>query len=232
MLNELCNLGETKSCENTPRHAELHQKTVLSLLVQLGNRHWRTEENLAASSKPFHLQTTVCLAASCSSPTSRVTHRCNSPLARNHYHSSSLLTAAVPTIWITSFINQHDPVTCQERNNIGCKSGSGGKRQILSKKSNEWNLTSIEDLSFIDSSYHCGLSILSICLHQATKIVQGAVDLPAHPEMVDVVFCFAFLHSHVKPAAGRGQDRQPIGLQRTRLRAADTRDLEASHSPY
>lgn len=151
-----------------------------------------------------------------------VTHRCNSPLARNHYHSSSLLTTAVTAIRITSFINQHDPVTCQERNNRGCKSRSGGERQILSKKSIEWNLTSIEDLGFIDSSYHCGLSIQSICLHQATKIMRGAVDLPAHPEMVDVIFCFAFLHSHVKPAARRGQRRQPIGLQGTRLRAVDT----------
>jgi len=41
---------------------------------------------------------------------------------------------------------------------------------MLSKKSTEWSLTSIEDLGFIDSSYHCSLSILSICLHQATKI--------------------------------------------------------------
>lgn len=106
-------------------------------------------------------------------------------------------------------------------------SRSGGERQLLSKQSIEWNRTSIEDLGFIDSSYHCGLSILSICLHQATKIVRGAVDLPAHPEMVDVVFRFAFLHSHVKPAAGRGQKRQPSGLQRT-PRAVSTSDLEAS----
>lgn len=94
------------------------------------------------------------------------------------------------------------------------------------KKTTEWNLTSIEDLGFIDSSYHCGLSILSICLYEATVVMQGAVYLSAHPEMVDVVFCFPFLHSHFKPAAGRGQNRQPIGLQRPRLRAANTRDLE------
>lgn len=109
---------------------------------------------------------------------------------------------------------------------------AGGKRQIASKKSTEWNLTSIEDLGFIDSSYHCSLSIPSIYLHQATKIMHGAVDLPAHSEIVDVVFRFVFLHSHIKSAAGRGQNKQPIGLQRTMLRAADTRDLEASCSPY
>lgn len=117
------------------------------------------------------------------------------------------------------------------RETIGYKSRSGGKRQLLSKQSIEWNHTSIEDLGFIDSSYHRGLSTLFICLHQATKVVRGAVDLPAHPEMVDVVFRFAFLHSHVKPAAGRGQKRQPIGLSRT-LRAVGTADLEANQRPY
>lgn len=109
---------------------------------------------------------------------------------------------------------------------MGYKSRSGGERHLLSKQSIEGNRTSIEDLGFIDSSYHRGLSILSIYLHQATKVVQAAVDLPAHPEIVDVVFCFALLHSHVKPAAGRRQKRQPVGLQRT-LRAVGTSDLGA-----
>lgn len=181
---------------------------------------------LTVPSKPLCSQAAIGLAASWKSLTLSVTHRCNAPLARNHYHSSPLLTTAVPAIWITSFINQHDPVTCQERNNMGYKSRSGGERHLLSKQSIEGNRTSIEDLGFIDSSYHRGLSILSIYLHQATKVVQAAVDLPAHPEIVDVVFCFALLHSHVKPAAGRGQKRQPVGLQRT-LRAVGTSDLGA-----
>lgn len=57
--------------------------------------------------------------------------------------------------------------------------------------------------------------------------MQGAVDLPAHPELVDVIFCFAFLHSQVKPVTERGQNKWPIGLQGTRLRAADRQALAA-----
>lgn len=93
-------------------------------------------------------------------------------------------------------------------------------RGIDSGSVNRESLTSIEDVSLVESPYHCLLPVTFVDLHQACP--RGAVaSFPAHPEHVDICV-WALAHSALK-AVRRSEEKEgreellAISLRRSSL---------------
>lgn len=73
---------------------------------------------------------------------------------------------------------------------------------------NRESLTSIEDVSLVDSPHHCLLPVTFVDLHQACP-GGVVVSFPAHPEYIHICF-LTLAHSALKAVRKRGERRKRV----------------------